>query len=139
MTDEKHEDVMRVANEFNPFTRVNDIMLTELSDGRAVVEHEVKRESLNYNGVVHGGLIATMMDFAGGAAARGDGRMYVTSDMNVNFIGNIGSGKLTAESDIVSRGGTLCNVHMRVTAEDGKKLIADGTGTYFCIGREKRD
>ena len=139
MTNDKNEKAMQIANEFNPFTRVNDIMLTGLSDGCAVVEHEVKRESLNYNGVVHGGLIATMIDFAGGAAARVDGRTYVTSDMDVKFISNISAGKLVAKSEIVSRGGTLCNVHIRVTADEGKKLIADGTGTYFCLRREKRD
>mgnify|MGYP004595820781 CR=1 FL=1 len=126
--------MIRIANERNRFTRFNGIMLTELGDDYAVLEHEITPDSLNLLGVVHGGLIATMMDFACGAAARSDGQTHVTASMEIKYISNVSSGKLIARSEMISRGRKLSNVRVKVTDYDSGKLIAEGMATYYCVG-----
>ena len=80
------EEDMQALCTANEFMNHNHIKLKELSEGRAVMELTVVKESLNPYGIVHGGALYTMGDCASGIAARSDGRRYVTLSSSLNFL-----------------------------------------------------
>ena len=62
----------------NTFMVHNFIEMEHVEPDRAVFRLDVRPESLNAYGMVHGGAIYTLADNATGAVAHTDGRNYVT-------------------------------------------------------------
>ncbi|WP_455034633.1 PaaI family thioesterase, partial [Lachnoanaerobaculum gingivalis] len=62
----------------NNFANLLDIKLSEISEGYAKAEMDVKTELLNPIGSLHGGCLYTIADIAGGAAASSYG-VHVTT------------------------------------------------------------
>ena len=125
------KEIERV-NAHNHYMAHSGIKITELSFEHAVAEVELIEERTNLFGMAHGGLVCTMMDCAAGILARSDGRKYVTSSMELKFIGNVTGGKIYAKSSVISRGRKLCNLLVQVTSEEGK-LLSEGMATFYCI------
>lgn len=119
----------------NSFINWIGIELEELETDRAVVRLEPGRQHLNPYGIVHGGVYATMADTAAGIAARTDGRDYVTQCSSLNYLHSQREGTIRAEARVRHRGRSTCVVEAEVTGTDGK-LLATGTMTFFCLGRE---
>lgn len=104
--------------------------LTVWEPDRAVIELDVAELHLNGIGVVHGGVMATLIDTVGARAGvfcsvAGNIRQAMTVSLNVNLVGNIGEGVLIAEARVRKAGKTIfvssCDVHDR----DGN-LLATG-------------
>jgi uncharacterized protein (TIGR00369 family) len=117
-----------------PMQELLGFSLDEVGDGR-VVFSAVPGE-LHYNpiGVVHGGVAATLLDSAMGAAvhttmAAGEG--YTTLETKCNFVRAItaATGRVLAEGRVVHRGGRIATAEARLTAERDGKLLAHGTST----------
>ena len=104
--------------------------LTAWELNRAVIELDVAPLHLNGIEVVHGGVLATLIDTVGARAAvfctqPGNVRQAMTVSLNVNLVGNIGKGLLIAEARVRKAGKTIfvssCDVH------DGEgNLLATG-------------
>ena len=102
-------------------------------DGRCSLE--VTKAHLNRHGVMHGGLIATVLDTALGVAAslhadpeRG-ARPFTTITMNVQFLAPIREGRLTATARVT--GGGRKTLFLSGEAQDAQgRLIATATGVY---------
>ena len=62
----------------NAFMLHNYIELERVEKDRAVFKLDIRPESYNPYGLIHGGAIYTLADNATGAAAHSDGRYYVT-------------------------------------------------------------
>lgn len=117
----------------NEFMNHNHISLAQLSEGRAVVELTIVKESLNPYGIVHGGALYTMGDCASGIAARSDGRRYVTLSSCLNFLRSGKEGDtIQAVGQVRHRGRTTCYVDVDILDPEGK-LLASGNYTFFCI------
>lgn len=117
----------------NAFSRYNFYEMESLEPDRAVYRLDIRPESLNPYGMVHGGALYTMADDAAGAAAHSDGRCYVTQHGNLNFLRNQGQGVIRACAAVRHRGRATCLVNVDITNGEGA-LLATGVFTYFCVG-----
>lgn len=118
----------------NRFMHHNFMVLESADDTAAVVRLEIRDESKNPGGMVHGGALCAMADNATGAVAHGDGRSYVTQSSTMNFLGNQSSGVIRAYAKLRHRGRSTCLVDVDIRNEE-QKLLATGTATLFCVGR----
>ena len=130
----KPEDVLRIMEEHAPFNRLLGIKGESLSPGRAVVLLPVRHDHVGdpRRPALHGGVIASLIDTAGGAAAWSAlavGESCSTVDLMVDFLepGRL-AGPLRAEAELVRKGNRVCHVRVRVT-QDGT-LLAEGRGVY---------
>ncbi len=91
----------------NAFTAYNFMELELAERDRAVYRLEIRRESRNPYGMVHGGALYTLADDAAGMAAHGDGRHYVTQHGDLYFLDNRSRGTIRAEGRVRRRDGPL--------------------------------
>lgn len=122
--------------ESNSFMNYNHFELEFLEPDHAIFKLEIREESRNTFGMVHGGALYSLADNATGCAAHTDGRHYVTQGSSFNFLRNQPAGTIYAEAKVRHRGGTTCLIDVDITGEGGK-LLAAGTFTYFCVDRSK--
>lgn len=126
------EDMMGYC-ETHAFMNINHIRLAEAELNCAVTVLDAGADSLNPYGFVHGGALYTMADCACGAAARTDGRKYVTLSSSFNFLHSGSKGdSIRAEAKVRRRGRTTCYVDVDLTNDRGE-LLASGNFTFFCI------
>lgn len=122
----------KLKNDF--YMRANNIELAEVRTDYARLRMQVTESSLNGFGCVHGGALFGLADTAAGVAAFTDGRHYVTQSGNFHFIGNVSSGRVSAEGKVIHRGKTICIVEVKVYSEEGK-LLGDGTYDMFAVNK----
>ena len=116
----------------NAFMYHNYIEMEAAEKDRAVFKLNIRPESKNPYGIVHGGAIYTMADNAAGAAAHSDGRYYVTQTSSLHFLRNQMEGTVWAKAQVRHRGKSTCLVDVDITGEGGI-LLATGEFTYFCV------
>ncbi len=119
-------------NKKNLFATYNHIEAEFVEPDHAIFKLEIRPESKNPYGIVHGGAIYTMADNATGYAAHTDGRSYVTQGSSMHFLRNQSEGVVRADAKVRHRGRTTCLVNVDILGEGGK-LLATGEFTYFCI------
>lgn len=120
----------------NAFTEHNFYELEAVEPDRAVYRLNIRPESLNPYGMVHGGALYTMADDAAGTAAHTDGRSYVTQSGTLHFLDNRAHGIIRATGIIRHRGGSTALAMVEITSEDGA-LLAAGEFSYFCVDRKR--
>lgn len=119
-------------NKGNAFCLFNHIIPESVEEDHAIFRLDIRPESKNPYGIVHGGAIYTMADNATGYAAHTDGRNYVTQTSSMHFLRNQSEGTVRASARVRHRGRTTCLVTVDITGENGK-LLATGEFTYFCV------
>ena len=112
----------------NPFMQYNHIEIVSVTSDSAVMSLDIRRDTTNIYGYVHGGAFFTMAD-------RSDGRQYVTQNASVNFIHNVKAGHLTARGRTVSRRRHICVVAVEITDETDA-LLFSSTFSMYCISAE---
>ena len=75
--------ILKFRNEMNPFAQMLHIDATDLSEGYARAEMPVTEELYNPQGAVHGGVLYTLSDIAGGNAAASHGDSGVAEERAV--------------------------------------------------------
>lgn len=126
---------MKAYCESHAFMKLNHIELESADSDWAVTILRAGADSMNPYGYVHGGALYTMADCASGAAARTDGRKYVTISSSFNFLHSGVEGDLIrAEAKVRRRGRTTCYVEVDLTNGQGE-LLASGNYTFFCIDK----
>lgn len=129
---------IRQATEHNPFMEHNHIELERVEMDRAVFKLDIRPESCNPYGMVHGGAIYTMADNAAGFVAHIDGRYYVTQTSSLHFLRNQSKGTVRAYATVRHRGHSTCLVAVDILGEEDK-LIATGEFTFFCVDKDVMD
>lgn len=125
-------------NEFeyeSPFAELLDMRHGISVDGVGVVTMCVQDKHRQNAGVVQGGIIATLADYAfhrAVASVLRPGQSAVTVELKVNFIAAARDGKLTATARVVSSGRRIVVCDVDVTGP-GDTLIAKCLGTYLVI------
>lgn len=120
----------------NAFTDHNFIRLESVEPDLAVYRLEIRPETRNPYGMVHGGALYTMADDAAGGAAHSDGRHYVTQSGNLHFLDNRAHGVIRATGRVRHRGRSTVLVAVDITDEAGT-ILAAGTFSYFCVDRKR--
>jgi uncharacterized protein (TIGR00369 family) len=121
-----------------PIQRLLDFALTEVEEGRVVFTAQPGEQHYNPIGVVHGGLAATLLDSAMGAAVHStlpQGQGYTTLETKFNLVRAItaDSGPIQAEGRVVNRGRQVATAEGYLRDGAGK-LLAHGTSTCLIIG-----
>lgn len=86
----------------NLFATYNHIEMVMVEEDHAVFRLNIKPESKNSYGMVHGGAIYAMADNATGFAAHTDGRNYVTQTSALHFLRNQSEGEIQADAGCVT-------------------------------------
>ena len=103
--------------------------------GRSRMEITVDPIWHNPNGVLHGGVVYTMIDYSMGSAVQPDlpeGQYCSTIEAKINYLSAVREGTLTVDTEVVKQGRNIAFTESRVTDDDGK-LVATGSGTVFII------
>ena len=106
-------------NKKNLFATYNHIEAEFVEPDHAIFKLEIRPESKNPYGIVHGGAIYTMADNATGYAAHTDGRSYVTQGSSMHFLRNQSEGVVRADAKVRHRGRTTCLVNVDILGEGG--------------------
>jgi uncharacterized protein (TIGR00369 family) len=119
------------------FRKLIGLVIKERQEGHAVMELAVSPKHLNSHGFVHGGIVATMIDHAGGIAGSfcertGRHRKAVTLSLTTSFLAPVSVGILTATSRKRPGGRRIFVSTTEITDETGT-LIAVGEATYRYI------
>ena len=137
-TQQTLEERTRARIRKNGFMIHNHIELESLEKDRAVFRLDIRSESCNPYGMVHGAPIYTMADNAAGTAAHSDGRYYVTQTSALHFLRNQARGTVRATAWVRHRGKSTVLTAVDITGEGGK-LLATGEFTFFCVDKDLMD
>lgn len=144
MDEEQFELLRQFTEELVPFNRVIGLHLEAAEEGSARLRFDFRPELVgNYKlGVLHGGVISTVLDVTGACAVATtymeEGTLHGmgTVDMRVDFL-NPGRGEhFTATGRVMRPGRILCATRMELANEAGE-LIAIGQGIYRVSRREE--
>lgn len=146
------EDIQQAVRAFFtriPFNQFLDIEIDELSLEQVTVHLPMKPELIgNYvQGILHGGVIATLLDVTGGAMAligAMDRHQHLsthermsklaklgTIDLRVDYLRPGRGQRFTACASLLRSGNKVAVVRSELFNEEGL-LVAVGTGTYLC-------
>jgi acyl-CoA thioesterase len=123
-------ETVRLCLEKDQFAATSGIVLVELRLGYAKAQLNVEARHLNGVGVVQGGAIFTLADFAFAVASNSAGQVAVGLNTNLSFLKATRSGTLWAEATEVSRSRRISTCTVRVT-DDAGVLIALFQGAAY--------
>jgi uncharacterized protein (TIGR00369 family) len=126
--------ILAVIETDSPFHRLLGLKGESMEPGRAVLLVPARDDLVGdpRRPALHGGVVAALVDTAGGAAAWSTVSAHEavsTVDLSIDYLEPARlAGPLRAEGTVVRRGSRLCHVRMSVT-QDGV-AIAEGRGVY---------
>jgi len=125
---------LRARQKVEPIASFLKMRLLELSPGYAKVAMKIIPEHLNFHGMIFGGIVMSVADYAFAYAGNSAVFPSVASQFNIHFIAAPEAGdELTAECRVVRSGRRAVIVELTVSNQEGK-LIAKGTATGIPIG-----
>ena len=130
-TDDPHSQLQYDA----PFAALLDMRPGISADGVGTTSMTIQDKHRQAAGVVQGGIIVTLADYAFNRAVRSildPDQGAVTVELKLNFIAPARDGELTATARIVSAGRRIIVGDMEVT-DHRQTVIARGLGTYLVI------
>nr|WP_243865334.1 PaaI family thioesterase [Paenibacillus lupini] len=102
---------------------------------KAAIRLHAEQRHLNLIGIVHGGVLMSMLDNAMGLVVMVACReKTVTAQLNTHFLESSRSGILVCEAEIIHRIGRTITLQATVKDED-EKFIAWGSGSYRIVSR----
>jgi len=123
----------------SPVYRHLGMRVVRAEAGQSRVELPVGENLKNLYGILHGGLLATLMDSACGVALGTllrPGETLVTLDLRINFLCPVRSGTLTAEGTVVHRGRKTGVAEASIRDQDGRLVARGGATTFFQPGED---
>lgn len=127
---------LQARQDANAFTNYNHIELVSVERDKVLYRMDIRPESKNPHGFVHGGAFCALADNAAGAAAHTDGRTYVTQANTMYYLANRTEGTVYATGTVIHRGKTTCLARADITDGEGK-LLCTGEFTFFCVSERK--
>jgi uncharacterized protein (TIGR00369 family) len=116
-----------------PIALLLDMSIEEVEPGRAVFELEPAEYHFNPIGMVHGGVLTTLLDSAMGCAVHAmlpAGSAYTTLELKANFLRRVTTetGRIRCEGSVIHLGRTVATAQARIVDGDGR-LVAHATTT----------
>ena len=108
------------------FHRWMGIRLLEADEGHVEVALDVEEHHLNLQGLVHGGVLATLADTAAGLAIRTrlePGRRHVTVNLDVQYLSAAGSGTIVARGTAMRVGRQIAHARAEIRDANGRLLV----------------
>jgi uncharacterized protein (TIGR00369 family) len=130
LSEEQLNHLARYFNEEVTFSRHIGAKVEKVEAGHSVIYIDVEDLHLNGVGTLHGGVYASLIDNAMGLSVLAlVGVRTATIQMNVHFLGAVGGGRITCESEVLHRTRRTATAEAKVRDADGN-LVALGTGTF---------
>lgn len=132
MLDEKRIEELRQGLA-KGFPKDLGMRFQELNLGYARVEMPVEDRLSNIYGMVHGGVLYTLLDTSSGFAVRTYGDRVVTLNGSVNYLrAGKDTQKLVCQSRVVKKGRGTAVVSAEVFDDEGE-LLANGSFTFYIL------
>ena len=96
------------------------------------IQCRLKKEFMNFAGVLHGGVTATLADVAVGQALVKRGRKCTTVELKINYLRPVTGRKVIARSHLLRIGKSLCTARVDVF-DDANNLAAVALVTYMLL------
>ncbi len=127
-----YKEVIEIINR-SPFVSHIGLRIEEISDKESIVSLIIDDRHKQRLGMVHGGVIATMIDVAMGSLVTAvSGKASVSVEINVNYLSPASDGVIKAIARLNRLGKKIHYAEARVI--DGKgNLIATATGIYYSL------
>ena len=128
------EQLLAIMEEHVPFNRYLGLRGESIGEGRAVLVLPVRPEFVGdpRRPALHGGVLSSLIDTAGGVAAwsaLAPGETVSTVDLRVDYLEPAGLGApLRAEAELVRKGNRVCHVRVAVTQDEA--LVAEGRAVF---------
>ncbi|WP_128894014.1 PaaI family thioesterase [Longirhabdus pacifica] len=106
--------------------------IEKAEDDKLLMILDITPDHYNGLGIVHGGVISTLIDDAMGAVAMLKSRYVVTINLDVRFLAPFKEGKIYARSEVVHQSRSMITTECKLYDEEGN-LGATGTGTFKII------
>jgi acyl-CoA thioesterase len=119
-----------------PFADLLGVHRAAMGDGRSRFELAIRADHMNPHGVVHGGVVYTLVDYAMGGALTSrlaPGERCATLEIKINYLAPATAGRLAAEARVVERSARIGVLEARVQ-DEAARLIALATGTFYIQG-----
>ncbi len=103
--------------------------------GRARMRLDVDTALNNPNGVLHGGVVYTLVDYCMGSAVQPDlpeGQHCATIEVKIYYLAAVRGGTLTASTEVIKLGRNIAFTESKVVDANGK-LVATATGSLFIV------
>lgn len=104
------------------FAKMSDIELEWVEPGRARAIMTIKPHHMNAAGMVQGGAIFTLADFAFAAASNSHGNVAVGINANISFVKAGRTGRLTADAREISSNPKLATYAVEVRDDAGETV-----------------
>ena len=111
-------------------------IVTAVEGNAAWGELEIRADTRNPMGVVHGGALFTLADTVAGTAAFTTGRNCVTLDSSMQFLSAARGDKLRCVAKPKKAGRTILVYEVTITDSE-ERLVASGTFTFYATGEFK--
>ncbi len=113
--------------------------LRDLQTGRSLIRLPFGSHLKNTSGGMHGGAIASLIDSAGGLAARTltHPATVATVEFKVNFLAPIRQGAVLAEGQVIHKGRSIV-VSEVIVRDEAKRPVARGLVTLMVLSRDRR-
>ncbi len=139
MSDLSNDDTPKPNDPFRrqvPFLELLSIRRVNCHDGKANVKMTVGEKHLRTLGILHGGVVTSLLDTAMGMAAGTycpDGHYVVTVQLNANFIRPAWDGETLLATGEIRHSGRQTAVALGEIRADDDVLVATGTGTFMYL------
>ena len=121
-----------------PMAKLLGIALVEVEEGQVAFAATPGEQHYNPIGVVHAGLVATMLDSAMGVAVHSTlpaGSGYTTLETKFNLVRavTLETGEIRCDGRVLHRGRRVATADGRVVRVSDGKLLAHGTSTCMIL------
>lgn len=123
----------RIDPGLGPFASLLGARRLSAGDGRALFALALRDDHLNPYGVVHGGVLYSLVDYAMGAALvsrLGDDERCATLELKINYLAPVSGGEVRAEAWVIARTKRVAVLEAHVRGET-PSLLAVATGTFY--------
>jgi len=118
-----------------PFTHLIGLTIAELEFDRCRIDLDLGERHLQPFGIVHGGVLATLIDtatFWAGFMRLPEDAGLVNVDLKLNYLRSVSSGGLRAEGRCLRAGRQVSYAEASVF-DGGGELVAHGTSTLMAL------
>jgi len=132
------EEVNQQLKNLNYLISLIGVEVKEIKEGKVIIEFPYKEELTRRGGILHGGIIMTSMDLAGGLAvgSMNEGNEQFTQELKVNFLEPMQKGPFKVEAKVVRKGRN--SVVVLIEFKDAEERIgAIGIGTWYIFKERK--
>lgn len=126
---------------FAPYPALQSMVLQDLGMGFATVQIIVEPKHFQPYGVVHGGVLATLVDTAAYWAVycsvEDESAVLTSVDLKLNYLGPVTEGILTAKGQLVKMGKKI-GYAMASVMDEKDQVVAHGASTLMVLlGKQK--